>query len=75
MGDAVGAVGWMRSVVVGAHDPRRLAEFWCRVLDVRIAEEEPDWVQLTPDPEGNEFCLVQPLPPELARRRWGDLPV
>ncbi len=129
----VGAVGWMRSVVIDAVAPATLAAFWCRVLDVEIVEEESDWVQLSPDPggiflafqptttprpatlvarpdievtdidlardrvigfggtfqrtiselkgyhhyvmadpEGNEFCLVQPLPPELARERWGD---
>lgn len=132
-GDGVGAVGWMRSVVVDAVDPASLARFWCAVLDVEVVEEESDWVQLAPDPggaflafqpaagprptglvlrpdvevvdidvardrvealggayvrtihelkgdhhyvmadpEGNEFCLVQPLPPELARPRWGD---
>ena len=132
-GTGVGAIGWMRSLVIDAHDPRRLAEFWCAALDVEIVEEESDWVQLSPDPggtfmafqptdaqrpastvarpdievtdidrardraielggtyvrtiqelkgdhhyvmadpEGNEFCLVQPLPPELARPRWGD---
>lgn len=129
----VGAVGWMRSLVIDAHDPDRLARFWCDVLDVEVVERESDWVQLSPDPggtflafqpsdaprpaslvarpdievtdidaardrvegyggsyvrtidelkgdhhyvmadpEGNEFCLVQPLPPELARPRWGD---
>jgi predicted enzyme related to lactoylglutathione lyase len=129
----IGAVGWMRSIVIDAHDPDRLAEFWCRMLDVEVVERESDWVQLSPDPggaflafqpttaarpatlvarpdvevtdievarrrvedlggsyvrtieelkgdshyvmadpEGNEFCLVQPLPPELARPRWGD---
>jgi predicted enzyme related to lactoylglutathione lyase len=131
------AVGWLRSWVIDAHDPRALAEFWCSVLDVEIVEDESDWVQLSPDPggsflafqpiadterparlvarpdievtdidaararvealggtfvrtiqelkgdshfmmadpEGNEFCLVQPLPPELARPRWGDAKV
>lgn len=129
----IGAIGWMRSLVIDAEDPRGLAEFWCRVLDVHVVEDESDWVQLSPDPggtfmafqpvtgarpdrlvarpdievtdidtardrvialggsfartiqelkgdshyvmadpEGNEFCLVQPLPPELARPRWGD---
>ena len=129
----IGAVGWMRSVVIDAHDPLLLAQFWCNVLDVEIVESEADWVQLSPDPggtffafqpstaprpeslvarpdievtdidhardriielggsyvrtiqelkgdhhyvmadpEGNELCLVQPLPPELARPRWGD---
>jgi predicted enzyme related to lactoylglutathione lyase len=132
----IGAVGWMRSVVIDAHDPDRLAAFWCAALDVEVVERESDWVQLSPDPggtflafqpssaprpdrlvarpdievtdidaararveqlggsyvrtiqelkgdhhyvmadpEGNEFCLVQPLPPELARPRWGDRPV
>ncbi len=129
----LGAVGWMRSVVIDAADPAVLAAFWCKVLDVEVVEEAADWVQLSPDPggtffafqpsdrprptglvarpdievtdidrardrvigfggayartiqelkgdhhyvmtdpEGNEFCLVQPLPPELARERWGD---
>ncbi len=129
----IGAIGWMRSVVIDAHDPDLLAQFWCRLLDVEVVERESDWVQLSPDPggtffafqpsdaprpnglvarpdievedidvarsrveaiggtyvrtiaelkgdhhyvmadpEGNEFCLVQPLPPELARPRWGD---
>jgi predicted enzyme related to lactoylglutathione lyase len=137
-GDAggIGAIGWMRSLVVDAHEPDRLAEFWCAALGVEVVERESDWVQLSPDPggtflafqpsdtprpdrlvarpdievtdidaardrvlalggsyvrtiqelkgdhhyvmadpEGNEFCLVQPLPPELARPRWGDRPV
>ncbi len=129
----VGAVGWMRSLVIDAHDPDLLATFWCAVLDVQVVERESDWVQLSidpggtflafqpvtadrptslvarpdievvdidvardrvvalggshvrtiqelkgdshyvmADPEGNEFCLVQPLPPELARTRWAD---
>ena len=131
--DAIGAIGWMRSLVIDAREPATLAAFWRAVLGVDIAEEESDWIQLTPDPggtflafqpsdaarpprlvarpdievtdidvardrvlalggsfqrtinelkgdhhyvmadpEGNEFCLVQPLPPELARPRWGD---
>lgn len=129
----IGAVGWMRSLVIDALDPHLLARFWCAVLDVHVVEDESDWVQLSvdpggtflafqpvpagrpdrqfarpdievtdidvardrivalggthertinelkgdshyimADPEGNEFCLVQPLPPELARPRWGD---
>jgi predicted enzyme related to lactoylglutathione lyase len=132
-GTGLGAVGWMRSLVIDAHDPDLLAEFWCAALDVEVVERESDWVQLAPDPggtflafqpsdaprpdrlaarpdievtdidgardrvlalggtyvrtiqelkgdhhyvmadpEGNEFCLVQPLPPELARPQWGD---
>jgi predicted enzyme related to lactoylglutathione lyase len=40
---------------------------------VRTIEElKGDSHYVMADPEGNEFCLVQPLPPELARPRWGD---
>ena len=127
------AIGWMRSLVIDAHDPHLLAAFWGAALDVQVVEDESDWVQLSidpggtflafqpvsaerppttfarpdievtdieaarervvelggtvvrvihemkgdshyvmADPEGNEFCLVQPLPPELARQRWAD---
>lgn len=128
------AIGWMRALVVDADDYRGVAEFWRQLLDVGIAEEVEEWVQLTPDPggvylafqpapegkkpagmrvrpdievadidaakarivelggsevrlvhepdgdthvimadpEGNEFCILPPLPPELARERWGD---
>ena len=37
-----------------------------------IDELKGDHHYVMADPEGNEFCLVQPLPPELARPRWGD---
>ena len=37
-----------------------------------IHELKGDHHYVMADPEGNEFCLVQPLPPELARPRWGD---
>jgi predicted enzyme related to lactoylglutathione lyase len=121
----------MRALVVDADDHEALAEFWRRVLDVDVAEEIEDWVQLAPgpggvylafqpapagatpvgmrlrpdlevddidaakarivelggsevrlvhepngdtqvvmaDPEGNEFCILPPLPPELRRSR------
>ena len=37
-----------------------------------IQEMKGDSHYVMADPEGNEFCLVQPLPPELRRERWGD---
>ena len=33
-----------------------------------VVEPKGDTHEMMADPEGNEFCLVQPLPPELARR-------
>ena len=131
--DGIGAIGWMRSVVIDAHDPgtvaasgaacwtsrssrrsptgcssarTRAARSWRssppaaprpsalvarpdievedidvardRVLEIggtyvrTISELKGDHHYVMADPEGNEFCLVQPLPPELARPRWGD---
>ena len=55
------AIGWMRAVVVDADDHRALAEFWRRLLDVEVAEEIEDWVQLTPDP-GGVYLAFQPAP-------------
>ena len=37
-----------------------------------INEMKGDSHYVMADPEGNEFCVVQPLPPELARTRWAD---
>ncbi len=42
--NGIGAVGWMRSLVIDAHDPHLLARFWCAVLDVQVVEDESDWV-------------------------------
>lgn len=129
------AIGWLRAVVVDAHDPARLAEFWQALLGVGVVEQASDWIQLEPDrsgafiafepaaagaapsgvnrsrpdievenmevarariealggrlveviharpgeshyrmadPEGNEFTVVLPLPPDVARKAYGD---
>lgn len=40
---------------------------------VRVVHEpDGDTHVVMADPEGNEFCILPPLPPELARPRWGD---
>ena len=40
---------------------------------VRIVHEpNGDTHVVMADPEGNEFCILPPLPPELQRTRWGD---
>jgi len=40
---------------------------------VRVVHEPTgDTHVVMADPEGNEFCILPPLPPELARPRWGD---
>lgn len=41
--------------------------------EVRVVHElNGDTHLVMADPEGNEFCILPPLPPELARERWGD---
>lgn len=41
--------------------------------EVRLVHEpDGDTHVIMADPEGNEFCILPPLPPELARTRWGD---
>ena len=41
--------------------------------DVRtVHEPDGDTHLVMADPEGNEFCILPPLPPELSRERWGD---
>ena len=37
-----------------------------------VHEPDGDTHLVMSDPEGNEFCILPPLPPELARPRWGD---
>ena len=37
-----------------------------------VHEPDGDTHLVMADPEGNEFCILPPLPPELARKRWGD---
>lgn len=34
------------SMTIGAPDPRALAAFYARLLDVEVSAEEPDWAQV-----------------------------
>ncbi len=57
----MGAIGWLRSIVVDADDYRALAEFWRALFDVEVAEEVEDWIQLAPDSGGGSMAF-QPAP-------------
>ena len=52
------------SVVIGAADVARAADFWCRALgyEPRDGEVRDDWAVLVPavlaDTEGNRFCVI-----------------
>jgi predicted enzyme related to lactoylglutathione lyase len=62
MSESSGRVGWLRAVVIDAHDPEALSTFWQAVLGVGVYEVEQDWIQLQRDP-GGVYLAFQPLPP------------
>jgi predicted enzyme related to lactoylglutathione lyase len=62
MSNASEPVGWLRAVVIDAHDPERLSTFWQAVLGVGVYEVEQDWIQLERD-RGGVYLAFQPLPP------------
>jgi hypothetical protein len=52
--------GWLRAAVVNGVDPPWQAEFSRMVPCARMV-----------DPDGNEFTVVLPLPPDVARTAYG----
>lgn len=46
-------------IVVDCSDLERSARFWCGVLGY-VAEDGFRW-HILADPDGNEFCVLQPL--------------
>ena len=51
----------LRSIVLGAPDPRRLAAFYEALLGWTRSSDEPDWVRLTP-PDGGTGIAFQTEP-------------
>ena len=47
----------LSEIVIDSQDPRRLAEFWCAVLDLTVLDDEDGVIEIGP-PEG--FGGVQP---------------
>ncbi|MEX3510501.1 VOC family protein [Kocuria carniphila] len=47
---------YMHSLAIDAHDPKALADFWCRVLHYQIDYEEEGFVSTTPK-EGRSLRL------------------
>jgi hypothetical protein len=60
--------GHFWGVVLDAPDPPRLARFYAKLLDWRIAKEEPTWVTLAP-PDGVAYLAIQ-LEPIHERPTW-----
>ncbi len=61
MSEGSGPVGWLRAVVIDAHDPEALSTFWQAVLGVGVYEVAQDWIQLERD-QGGVYLAFQPKP-------------
>jgi hypothetical protein len=55
----------LNEIVIDCHDPRRLAEFWCRVLDYQILDETDDEVEINAHRVTREDFLAGPVLPSL----------
>ncbi|MGW4371467.1 VOC family protein [Nocardia takedensis] len=49
-------IGTLRSVVLDCPEPRKLAEFYGRLMGGDIVTDDPDWVVLA-DPSGQRFAF------------------
>lgn len=64
------AVGWLRSVVIDAVDPKALSEFWSRMLDMPLDQKysvPPEWYELESAPGGVRMGF-QPVPADAAAK-------
>jgi predicted enzyme related to lactoylglutathione lyase len=63
------AVGWFRDLVIDADDMDALADFWCAVLGVKVAERYDDFLALEMD-KGGCYFGIQPV----SKERGSDVP-
>ena len=59
------------SLCIDCTDARRLADFWCQVLDWQVTEEEDGIVRIQPAPDAREAIDFCPVPdgPKVAKNR------
>lgn len=57
MSDDVGAIGWIREIVLDGPDPWALARFWAGLLGGTPVEWYPGWVTLEPPPHGQRLSF------------------
>jgi hypothetical protein len=55
--DGVGAIGWIREIVLDSPDPWALARFWAALLGGTPVEWYPGWVTLEPPPNGQRLSF------------------
>ena len=54
------------NLTIDAHHPAALAEFWCQVLDYRVAFSNPDEVGIEPPDDACPALVFVPVPKEKA---------
>jgi hypothetical protein len=59
----------LNEIVIDCHDPRRLAEFWCRVLDYEILDGNEEEVEINARQVSREEILAGPVSPSLLFER------
>jgi hypothetical protein len=52
-------------LIVDSHDPKRVAEFWCEVLDYRITDEDPTGVEIAGWDTEASGAAAGPIPPTI----------
>lgn len=52
------------TITIDAHDAAALAEFWCQVLDYRVAFSKPDEVGIEPPNDASPAISFAPVPDE-----------
>jgi len=55
--DGLGAIGWIREIVLDSPDPWALARFWAGLLGGTPVEWYPGWVTLEPPPNGQRLSF------------------
>jgi glyoxalase superfamily protein len=55
--DGVGAIGWIREIVLDSPDPWALARFWVELLGGTPVEWYPGWITLEPPPNGQRLSF------------------
>jgi catechol 2,3-dioxygenase-like lactoylglutathione lyase family enzyme len=54
----------LEKTVVECADPRALAGFYARLLEMQVLEDEPDWVVIGREPGMRELAFQRPETPE-----------
>lgn len=63
-----GAVGWFRTAVFEARDPKALAAFWTALLGLDVRVDWPDWIETSPGRGGTLLAFAPARDPERVGR-------